>query len=343
MIGLCGNVAIGKDASNGQTIKTRIVLNEIRRCFPNEEIDIVDTVHVRLSPVKEMLHLIKLINKSDRIVILPAFSAINILSLLISFFRKHKNTYYVVIGGWLPDMLRKRRVLKNQVKRYAGVYVETHNMHETLAKMGLNNVFYLSNCKPLVESMPSHSCIKYHFCTFSRISKEKGIEMAINAIREIKEKNNELDIKLDIYGKPDDEYMNQFDIIRNELPDYIEYCGVVDSKKASSVLKNYYALLFPTYYYGEGFPGTILDAFASSLPVIASNWKYNAEIVREYETGLIFENQSEESLTNAILFSITHTNEFMNMRKNCFSEAKKYTPENVMKQFIQHLKDGRRK
>ncbi|MFR3494185.1 MAG: glycosyltransferase [Blautia sp.] len=56
-------------------------------------------------------------------------------------------------------------------------------------------------------------------------------------------------------------------------PQYIRYKGMVPFNQSTEVLKNYDALLFPTYYEGEGFAGTIIDAFAAGLPVIASDWK----------------------------------------------------------------------
>ncbi len=37
-----------------------------------------------------------------------------------------------------------------------------------------------------------------------------------------------------------------------------------------------------------GFAGTLIDAMAAGVPVIASNWKYNPEIVIENVTGRIY-------------------------------------------------------
>ena len=47
-------------------------------------------------------------------------------------------------------------------------------------------------------------------------------------------------------------------------------------------------MIFPTYYVGEGFPGTIIDAFSSGIPDIATDWRYNSEIVQNGKTGYIY-------------------------------------------------------
>jgi glycosyltransferase involved in cell wall biosynthesis len=73
------------------------------------------------------------------------------------------------------------------------------------------------------------------------------------------------------------------------FPEYIKYRGVVKFSDSVKVLKDYFALLFTIYYEGEGFAGTVLDAYASGVPVIATNWRYNSEIVQDKIDGIIFE------------------------------------------------------
>ena len=79
-----------------------------------------------------------------------------------------------------------------------------------------------------------------------------------------------------------------------------------------------------TYYEGEGFAGTIIDAFAAGLPVIASDWKYNSEIIKQGITGVITKTHSISELKNAILSINSDVEKWNFMRKNCISEAKMY-------------------
>ena len=50
--------------------------------------------------------------------------------------------------------------------------------------------------------------------------------------------------------------------LRKKFPDYISYCGLISFEKSVETLKEYFALLLPTYYEGEGFAGTLIGAYS---------------------------------------------------------------------------------
>ena len=68
----------------------------------------------------------------------------------------------------------------------------------------------------------------------------------------------------------------------------------------SNILAKYDAMLFPTYWHGEGFPGIIIDAFVSGLPVIATDWSLNADIIEDGKTGVILKENTVEALAEAM-------------------------------------------
>lgn len=334
MIGFCGNLSIGQDASNGQTIKTRNVYSEIKKERPQLSIEIIDTYKIHKNPVFEMLRLYLVASQAASMVILPAQSAISILAVILFLVRKEKDTHYIVIGGWLPELLEKKKWLLNRVSEYKGIYVETKSMYDQLSRLGLGNVYVLPNFKPLKLRKEEGKHTPYKFCTFSRISKEKGIELAVQAIKRIKRDHPELPIELDIYGKPDDDYLVSFDLMRKEFPSFITYKGILPSELAESVLSDYYALLFPTYYAGEGFPGTVIDAYSAGLPVLASDWKYNSEVVEDGVTGFIYNAKDLDALVTVIEYSINNDEEIKGMRRVCKERVRQYLPDNAMKEFF---------
>ncbi|MDB8680477.1 hypothetical protein [Mediterraneibacter gnavus] len=63
-----------------------------------------------------------------------------------------------------------------------------------------------------------------------------------------------------------------------------------------NAFKNYYALLFPTCYKGEGIVGTLLDVMVVGVQVIASDGKYNKEFVNE-RNGVLFETSGNTKIT----------------------------------------------
>ena len=177
-----------------------------------------------------------------------------------------------------------------------------------------------------MESVP------YPLCTFSRVMKEKGIEDAVNAVKRVNEQCGRTVYTLDIYGQVDPSQTEWFEKLKNQFPSYVRYGGLVPFDQSVETLKNYYALLFPTYYEGEGFAGTLLDAMAAGVPVIASDWKYNREIVNE-KNGVLFETQNVHDLTEKMM-SMQNID---SLKRNCLQEAKKYSSEAAIKAIMDRL------
>lgn len=92
-------------------------------------------------------------------------------------------------------------------------------------------------------------------CTFSRVMKEKGIETAVSAVKAINDKLGKTAFLLDIYGQVEPSQELWFSGLQRKFPGYISYKGMVEFDKSVTVLRNYTALLFPTYYAGEGLQG----------------------------------------------------------------------------------------
>jgi len=78
------------------------------------------------------------------------------------------------------------------------------------------------------------------------------------------------------------------------------YLGFQTKDTVMSYLKKCKALIFPSIWY-EGFPVTILEAFCTGTPVIASNMGGMKEIIQNRVNGLHFEPGDEKDLVSKIL------------------------------------------
>ena len=97
-------------------------------------------------------------------------------------------------------------------------------------------------------------------------------------------------------------------------------------------------MLFPTFFYGEGFAGIFIDAFIAGLPVIATDWSLNSEIVTDGETGIIVQNRSAEKLADAIECLIRHPEKAAEMGRKCQEQCRKYdTNQVVTPEFLKRL------
>ena len=335
-----GHFAREENLLNGQTVKTKIITKEIMKEFGKEQISCVDT-HGGVKALRQVpIQCINALKFHKNIVIFPAENGLRIFAPLLVglniFF--HKKLHYVVIGGWLPNFLENRKILSAFLKKFNVVYVETNEMKSALGKMGFDNIVVVPNCKELVMLKHDELILEfsepYKLCTFSRVMKEKGIEEAVDSVKRVNKLYNRVVYTLDIYGPIDLTQVEWFEKLKMTFPEYIRYGGIVPFDKSTMILKQYYALLFPTFYEGEGFAGTLIDAMAAGVPVIASNWRYNSEIIANGKTGIII----KDSLDSALIYAFQQKEKWIQMKEKCLIEAKKYCPKVALKRLIDNLK-----
>lgn len=339
-----GHFGEGKKLLNGQTIKTKIITEELQRQLGDSQILKIDTHGGFKVLLKAPFHVFKAFKESKNIVIFPAHNGLRVYAPLLSFFKlffKNKKLHYVVIGGWLPQFLLNKKILTNTLKRFDGIYVETSIMKKSLEKYELQNVYIMPNCKniPILseKELVYPASQPYKLCTFSRVMKEKGIEDAINVVTQVNKEFKRNIFELDIYGQVDSEQIEWFEQLKKSFPEFIQYKGTVDSDKSVDVLKNYFALLFPTHFYTEGIPGTIIDAYAAGLPVISAKWESFQDIVDENKTGLGYDFNNQEGLYQILKSIYTNTSEFMSMKIQCLKKSHNYESKSVIKKIINNL------
>lgn len=330
---------------NGQTVKTKIVTKEIENIF-GSMVYKVDTHGGAKAVPRLLLKLWQSLCKSKDIVIflsdnglrfiVPILRWMNILAI------GKRRFHYVVIGGYIQDYLPSHPHVLKILQTYDGIYVETIPMQKAMEKLGFDNVIVMPNCKDLkIATMTKEfQAPPFHFCTFSRVMKSKGIDEAAQAIEMVNKRAGEDICRLDIYGQIEETEKDWFDNLLQTTADTVQYKGVVPFADSVTVLCNYYALLFPTYYEGEGFAGTLIDAFAAGVPVIASDWRYNASIVKDGKTGRVFKTNNIDELANAIEFACKNTTIWNEMKQSCLNEALNYQPEIVVQPLIKALQHG---
>ena len=336
-IGIIGHFGFGFEYYDGQTVKTRMVAEELERQLGKENVNCCDT-HGGIKIIHKILFsCFKCLRKYDNVIAMPDSNGVKVifpwLVMLNCIFKRE--IHYVVIGGWLSEFLKKRKFLKAVLKKLDGVYVETTSMKTALEAQGFKNVVVMPNCKN-IEILKEEELVypdgePYKLCIFSRVMKEKGVEDAVNAVKAVNERFERIVYSLDIYGPVDSEQTEWFDNLKGRFPDYVKYCGIVPYDKSVEVLKNYFALLFPTKFYTEGVPGTLIDAYASGVPVITSLWMNSGDVFDESVCGCGYEFYDPDGLLN-VLFRITeNTEEMLGKKASCLKFAENYTSEKVVK------------
>lgn len=339
---VCGAFRLWDVPKGGQEVKTCILADALETKYG--KIYRIDTL-AKNSRIKMPFQLLWAMITCTDVVILPAHNGLVVLSKLLSKLNKlfHRHLHYSVIGGWLQDLLPNHLDVMKALHDFTGIYVETKTMMDALQKLGFTNVYVVPNCKPLSiinkNDLDTSYSEPYKLVTFSRVTEKKGIGTAANIVMKLNNKYGRKVFTLDIYGPVDPgEDERWFAELRKSFTDDITYRGNAPFDKSVEVLSGYFALLFPTQYFTEGIPGTIIDAYAAGVPVIASKWKSFADVVEDGVTGLGYKFNTTTDLEKIMEKIITDPSIITDLKQGCIRKANDFLPQNAIKPLIDRIK-----
>lgn len=320
----------------GATIKNKNINDGLSEFF------VIKTFNT--SRLKRKIEYIKLFyfllkNKNNEgIVCVFDLSLFKITKLLSIFFRDSMKLITVFItGGNFPERLIINNENLNLYKNYKNIIVEIKAMELKLKDLGFNNVSTIPNLRNINFNrefyQPKNDKFKILF--FSQIRSEKGIFELLRVAEKLN--LDKIDFMIDIFGPVDESIKNSFENLTSCFKN-VCYKGIYKINENSNIydlMKIYDVLVFPTQYKGEGFPGILSEAKIAGIPVIATNFKYNNEIVHHNVDGLLIETEDIElNLNEAVLFLINNKEKRNEMRKKSFESGNAYIQNNHIQKII---------
>jgi len=145
-----------------------------------------------------------------------------------------------------------------------------------------------------VYAMKEHDWSTPRILSVGRIVHQKGLDLAVHALSDLKDLNWEWRI---VGDGPE---MNALKTLAAQLgiSDRVIFQGWQSRAELIQCYKHSNLFLFPSRH--EGMPNAVLEAMASGLPVIASRIAGYEELVLDSETGLLVESENKEALRNAL-------------------------------------------
>jgi glycosyltransferase involved in cell wall biosynthesis len=332
---IIGNFGFISKGIDGQTVKTRNLKAVIETIGST---DFYNTEKGKKYPLSIISIIFKIPVYSSIIVILNR-NGLKYLVPLICFWSKlfKKKLYFVAIGGWLADFVKKNMVINTILKMFDKIFVESKAIIYKLEEYGYKNVRYLFNFKTFnferYDFSMNSNRKSLRMIFLSRVMWEKGMDIVGHIAETIDKEKYPLSV--DIYG-PFEETSK--DDILNMISKYacLTYCGVVSPDEVHKTMSCYDVLLFPTHWDGECFAGVILDAFIAGIPVIASDWKYNAEFVTD-DVGFLFTMGEEQRVIDFALDLYRNRNLLKNMKINAYKKRDEYSIDKAKKILITEM------
>ncbi len=317
---------------DGQTVKTRNIY-ELLRLHCDGIVTYTDTLLVKKKPWHLFSMLWKLI-RCDKLVLVPCTNNLTILFPVIYYLSKvlRYEILLICMGGWQveffygSDKFGKHPFIMKLCKKVKVLMPELKKVDEDLKNIcDFTNTTYFPNFRFIEDRDYTHSPENnLKLVYFGRINNNKGYETIMSAASYIESHN--LSIIIDFYGQIEDEDRDDFLEMVKAHSGVVNYKGVLEFETLYETLANYDMLLLPTKYYTEGFPGSILDAYISGVPVLVSEWKHAHEFVKDGVTGFIvpFED-NQDSFNNVIIDVYNDREKLKTMRKMAHEESMNYS------------------
>lgn len=244
--------------------------------------------------------------------------------------KSYLQTFWLALIVWF----HKKIGTWNLVDRYLFLTPFALELHQN-SSLGVDKSKFI--IKPnFTYHFPYNELVKRegHYLYVGRLSEEKGIKLLISAFKD----STKL---LKIIGSgPLEGYVKET-CLKNEN---IQYLGGLDRQEVMKQLSKCSILIFPSIWY-EGMPLTIIEAFACSTPVIASNLGAMSSMIIHEENGLHFLPNNLHDLKNKIQKWYNLNNEekefYYNNAfthyKNLYSDYKQVLYfNNIFKEVIRH-------
>lgn len=325
---LVGPINDGNVPATGDTMKNQLFLKRFHEVF--DKVLTVDTINWKRRPwVLLQLVLTVALNRDAKVVISANPNSADKIIKCLRKLHLNNNLYYWVVGGSLHIRIKNSVYDIDNYRDLKAIYVQGQSMVAVMNELGLNNVFFVPNSKYIdfVPKKPIKQDEVTHFVFLSRIEEYKGCDDIIKCVDILNDKGYRGKYDITFYGKTTDEldYSEKF---QKEVDEHSEvsYKGLLNLRDTSNYeeLASYDVMLFPTYWMGEGFPGAIVDAYIAGLPVIASDWNLNREVVEEGKTGWIIPVHDIGALAEKMIYAIENAVAVNDCSENSMAKAMNY-------------------
>lgn len=329
-----GPMGLGTIPKAGDSMKNQLFLDRFLQVF--DKVITVDTMSWKKRPwIMVYLVLVLLFHRKSKVIISANPGSADTLISFIEKMRLPNDCFYWVVGGSFHEMIKEGRFKVSTYTYLKGIFVQGQSMADSLSESGLSNSVYVPNSKLITHygEKPSKHDDMMHFVFLSRIEEYKGctdIVKSVDALNKIGYKGK-FDVVFYGKGSSDATYAKQFNDMVSAHNE-VEYKGLLNLRDTSNYdeLAKHDVMLFPTYWHGEGFPGIVIDAYIASLPIIASDWNLNKDVIEDEVTGWIIPTHDVEALTERMKYAIDHPEEIKKMAQICRKRAAQYDSRIVL-------------
>jgi len=271
----------------------------------------------------------------------------------------HQGNYFFV------DLVKDFTCERNKIKRFyrkvifgfSGLdrfnFKHIITVSEAVKKKFVDAGFPKENIAIIRRSIPSESVKKEYkkapnfrrkkikLLYVGRISRQKGIHIAIKVINYLRNNVGIENISLDIIGDGNKNYKKELQAVieKSKLKDHIIFRGKMLQEEVFKEYCKYDLLLVPSIW-EEPSANTILESMANGVPVIATNVGGIPETIENGKTGLLVPKKNPIKMAEAVKKLIDNPYLYEQLSIHGIGEIQeKYTNKKIIEQINNYLND----
>ncbi len=199
-----------------------------------------------------------------------------------------------VFGGGLDEALARARPWTRWLAErttFAAdlLLLQTAGLCEHFAGSNVVRKLPTTRRAPTTVRARARRCRRFLF--LAQLRPEKGIDEALRAIELAPE-----GCTLSVHGP----LMPGASLAAFAGSSRARYLGELPTSRVLEVIAQHDALVFPSYWAGEGLPGAVIEALQCGVPVIATRWRALPELVEHGASGLLVEPRSVAELAKSM-------------------------------------------
>lgn len=315
---------------DGQTVKTRDIYRLLKEQYPNRRIDFFDTQNFKYNK-SSVLSMFKKLCQCNTLIYLPANNNLKYIFPIVFAYSKifGFKIHYFVVGGWLCSFIKNLPIHRWMLRHIKGIHVETKRLkHDLETEYGYKHIDIFPNFRFFDFTPVQNSTSKLRLVFMARIMKKKGLDWIFHLANYIEENNLGNQISITFFGQINENDKYYF-LSNVDHFTFTDYRGALQPNEIYTTLSNYDVLLLPTHFYTEGLPGSIVDAYISCIPVIATDWLNAREFIEDNKTGFVipFENGENALISKVIQLNnerqlLTELKTNVTNKRSCFAPPK---------------------
>jgi glycosyltransferase involved in cell wall biosynthesis len=348
---------------DGTSVSFDLLCREIARSRPEIDVHVVDSSPKRLKQegtpltIWDALRAVRVIARvglrvwrADRLVLFGSNGFLaRMAPPIVGLARLARTPCYVrPFGGSLAefceDLLPARRERLLQALRACdGVIAETRLLQTRLAEVTGRSVTYLPgyrtispNAEASRDARRRHGELRVLF--LGHVREEKGVGVLLESLRELEEQGEP--VRCDIFGPIYGSGGEQLEAKLRETGT-ARYRGTLPQHELWSTLARYDALVFPSFYQGEGHAGVVIEAMVAGLPVVTTRFRSLPELVEDGVNGLLVPPGDAKALADALRMLAGDRDRLQRMAEASRSRAADFDVRNVLPQFLEMIQLGR--